>query len=353
MTDAAGGILKGLSGSKADVAAYVQQAAAQRGIDPTTALRVIKQESGFNIGAQNLTSREQSYGVMQLNTMGGLGAEALKRGIDVRDPSTWRQQVDFGLDTVKKDGWRQWYGARDVGISRWEGIGQAPAATSAASPAVSGLDASLQQVNTSASAASQGVASLGTDLSSLPGPLAQTSQGLTQVGNAIGGSGGGGGLLGMLANLFGGGSAGSAAPAATVAAATGGHIHGPGSGTSDSINARLSNGEFVTNAASTAKHLSLLHAINNDQLPAFADGGLVGRARGGAWGGQSGDGGEGGLVVNVNNNHSGAEVSARQEPDGRGGRQLVVQVDEMTAAAVGRPGSKTAAALARPRVVGR
>ena len=50
---------------------------------------------------------------------------------------------------------------------------------------------------------------------------------------------------------------------ATPAGASGGLVRGPGSGTSDSINARISNGEFVVNAASTKAYLPLLQAINN------------------------------------------------------------------------------------------
>ena len=56
----------------------------------------------------------------------------------------------------------------------------------------------------------------------------------------------------------------------------GGLLHGAGHGTSDSINTMLSNGEFVVNAKSTAKHLGLLRAINANQISAFADGGTVG-----------------------------------------------------------------------------
>lgn len=59
--------------------------------------------------------------------------------------------------------------------------------------------------------------------------------------------------------------------------AGGGLIRGPGSGTSDSILAHVSNGEFVTKASATAKHRPLLEAINNDALPAFASGGYVAR----------------------------------------------------------------------------
>jgi hypothetical protein len=68
-------------------------------------------------------------------------------------------------------------------------------------------------------------------------------------------------------------------------ASTGGLLIGPGSSTSDSISARLSNGEYVINAASTKKYQSLLKAINEGTLdsqlnnpspPAFAKGGQVG-----------------------------------------------------------------------------
>lgn len=63
-----------------------------------------------------------------------------------------------------------------------------------------------------------------------------------------------------------------------VEAATGGFIRGPGTGTSDSIPARLSNGEYVINAAQTAKHRDLLDAINSGKVAAFATGGVVGDA---------------------------------------------------------------------------
>lgn len=57
--------------------------------------------------------------------------------------------------------------------------------------------------------------------------------------------------------------------------AAGGLINGPGSGTSDSILAALSNGEYVVNARATAQHLPLLESINGGALPGFAPGGPV------------------------------------------------------------------------------
>ncbi|QIM63712.1 phage tail protein [Pasteurellaceae bacterium Orientalotternb1] len=71
---------------------------------------------------------------------------------------------------------------------------------------------------------------------------------------------------------------GAAASAAggTVAAATGGYIRGPGTSTSDSIPARLSDGEFVVNAAMVRRYgVGFMHAINRGTLRQFNRGGLV------------------------------------------------------------------------------
>ncbi|PTQ70351.1 tape measure protein [Pseudomonas sp. GV071] len=63
--------------------------------------------------------------------------------------------------------------------------------------------------------------------------------------------------------------------------AEGGHISGPGSGTSDSILARLSNGEFVV-TASAARHYGpeVLEQLNARRLPKFATGGFAGQRQG-------------------------------------------------------------------------
>lgn len=85
-----------------------------------------------------------------------------------------------------------------------------------------------------------------------------------------------------------GGKSKSAAAAAAQAAdeangapppgfAGGGHIRGGGTATSDSIMARLSDGEFVTKTAAVQKYgVDFFHALNNMTLPGFATGGLVG-----------------------------------------------------------------------------
>jgi hypothetical protein len=95
--------------------------------------------------------------------------------------------------------------------------------------------------------------------------------------------------LQALKSLFGAGFSGGGAVGGTgaVAAAGGGQIRGPGTSTSDSIPARLSDGEFVVNAKTTSQPgiLPLLTALNAGslkgingptQVPKFAAGGQVG-----------------------------------------------------------------------------
>lgn len=57
--------------------------------------------------------------------------------------------------------------------------------------------------------------------------------------------------------------------------ARGGKISGRGTGSSDSILARVSNGEFIVRAPMAQKHMGLLDAINKNKLPGYADGGFV------------------------------------------------------------------------------
>jgi hypothetical protein len=72
---------------------------------------------------------------------------------------------------------------------------------------------------------------------------------------------------------------GQAVSGAAPGFATGGAVRGPGTGTSDSIFARLSNGEYVIRAAAVRRYgTAFLDAINSARLPGFADGGMIGAA---------------------------------------------------------------------------
>lgn len=121
-------------------------------------------------------------------------------------------------------------------------------------------------------------------------------------GGAGGGGGGLGGLIkigaGLAASYFGGaGSVKTLAPIAPLSAgatpamaslaplgrfAKGGAIRGPGTGTSDSIPALLSNGEFVLRAEAVKRiGINALDRLNDGRgVARFAAGGLVGKAIG-------------------------------------------------------------------------
>ncbi|HEX7956668.1 MAG TPA: hypothetical protein VF508_06990 [Pyrinomonadaceae bacterium] len=94
-------------------------------------------------------------------------------------------------------------------------------------------------------------------------------------GGGNGGGGGGGGWLNTILNF---GSKIASTLFAAGGAAEGGLITGPGTGTSDSILARLSNGEFVMRAAAVRNiGVDVLERMNSfSRTPAFALGGLVG-----------------------------------------------------------------------------
>lgn len=120
-------------------------------------------------------------------------------------------------------------------------------------------------------------------------------------------------VLGPLADLFSGGAGGGPLNLLSfMGKASGGYVSGPGSSTSDSIPARLSNGEFVVNAAATRRHRQLLEAINSGR--GMAAGGIVSpptmpslaapRAAGAS------------VMVNVINQASTAQPEVRQQPDG-------------------------------------
>lgn len=125
------------------------------------------------------------------------------------------------------------------------------------------------------------------------------------------------GLLGSsLGGLFGGGGGGGAAAGALggggILAASGGLVRGPGGPRSDSIPARLSNGEFVVNAHATRRYIGLLSRINSG-VRSFQDGGLATPAP------------QGSVIVNVIDQRSGSD---RENPvevrrNSRAGREEI------------------------------
>ncbi|WP_293823368.1 tape measure protein [uncultured Phascolarctobacterium sp.] len=127
-------------------------------------------------------------------------------------------------------------------------------------------------------------------------------------------TGGGGGFAARWKGAFG------------KAFASGGSVAGPGTGTSDSIPAMLSNGEYVLNAQAVDRlGVPFLNGLNTGRLRGFASGGLVGS--GGVAGYKAERGSNGGQVqsVNLSMNVSAMDASSFGDFLNRGGLDVVRQ----------------------------
>lgn len=149
-------------------------------------------------------------------------------------------------------------------------------ATGIADPVTQAADAT-QNLGRKASTAAPELSQMTTNTASLTPQLAQGATGLEGFGTGLmgivqkllGGIGGGIPGLGSIFGFFTG----------LLGFAEGGRVSGPGTTTSDSIPAMLSDGEFVVRAEATARHLPLLTAINEGRVARFAAGGLVGSSQ--------------------------------------------------------------------------
>ncbi|MBY5750815.1 hypothetical protein [Rhizobium leguminosarum] len=181
-----------------DIASYISQAAAKRGIDPDIALRVAKSEGGLK--SWNLQStymkngvQEPSFGPFQLYKGGGLGNDFMRKtGLDPALAANGPAGVDFALDHASKKGWGAWYGAGKAGIGNFEGIGTNPGMGSAAD--------AVSKLASSAGAATKGLDTFGGGLGKIGSALSSSS---FPAAPAASGGGGGGGLFGWLSGLFG------------------------------------------------------------------------------------------------------------------------------------------------------
>jgi hypothetical protein len=113
-----------------DLESYTRQKAASLGIDPDTAVRVANTEGGLGDPTRQNMQGAPAYGPYQLYVGGpdnpGLGDEALRQGIDPRNPAHVYRAIDFALENAAKNGWGAFQGAAANGIGNWEGIGKAP-----------------------------------------------------------------------------------------------------------------------------------------------------------------------------------------------------------------------------------
>jgi hypothetical protein len=257
-------------GAATDISSYITQAALKRGIDPSVALAVAKSEGGLK--SWNMQSgyikngvQEPSFGPFQLYKGGGLGNEFQKQtGLDPALAQNGPAGVDFALDHAAKNGWGSWYGAKNTGISNWQGIGT-DSNMNGAADAVNKLAENSKAAAASVGTFGNGLGQLGTSLSSNVFPAAPTA------------SGGGGGLFGLLGGLFSSpfkamGPQGAAALAGTLKPglfADGGYTGPGGKNTPAGI---VHAGEFVV-----PKHIVDKIGVPalSTMMKGYADGGLV------------------------------------------------------------------------------
>ncbi|MQT13638.1 phage tail length tape measure family protein [Segnochrobactrum spirostomi] len=127
---------------------------------------------------------------------------------------------------------------------------------------------------------SQFVQAFGSGLQSILSSLSGSGESSSDSGGGILGIvlGGLGNLFGAKAGSTGGGDFALPHRKPSTQLAGGGRVTGAGSGTSDSIPAYLSDGEFVVRAAVASRHLPFLDALNAGRT-GFAEGGPVGATR--------------------------------------------------------------------------
>ncbi len=236
---------------------------------------------------------------------GGIAAD-LKYGSDAARRWAHDNAADYGLNyPLPNEAWHiEPTSARTSGAatSAAEAIdrmassaGRAGDATSSLASGLTDTAAGLTDSAHAISTSAAGAASAGSDMADAAAQTATSADGAFET--LLGGLGSmidqffgaiSGALTGLLdllsAGNFGGGNllsslaSGLGSLFGVPARAGGGWIRGPGTGTSDSIPARLSDGEFVVRAAVARQHGAFLEALNSGSIRHFAAGGTVARA---------------------------------------------------------------------------
>jgi hypothetical protein len=121
----------GASGAIPNVSAkmvddYTRQAASKWGIDPDTASRVLAQESSYG-QAKKPGDNGTSFGPFQLHFAqdGKAMGDQFQHdtGLNPRDPSTWKAQIDYAMKQAAQGGWKPWTTTMNkLGMGQWSGI---------------------------------------------------------------------------------------------------------------------------------------------------------------------------------------------------------------------------------------
>mgnify|MGYP001072077109 CR=1 FL=1 len=136
------------------------------------------------------------------------------------------------------------------------------------------------------------------------------------------------------------------ATAGTRGHADGGPIRGPGTGTSDSVLIRASNGEYMQTADAVNYYGErFMDDVRAKRLPRYAAGGPIGGSSGGAAGGTD----AGGVVVNIYGADNGARTEQRDGADGRKYLDIFINAAAQDVARGGRLGQAIHAATGTRR----
>jgi hypothetical protein len=105
---------------------YTRQAASKWGIDPDVASKFLAQESSYG-QAKKPGDNGTSFGPFQLHFApdGRAMGDDFRRdtGLDPRDPSTWKDQVDYAMKRAAMGGWGPWTTTMNkLGYGQWSGI---------------------------------------------------------------------------------------------------------------------------------------------------------------------------------------------------------------------------------------
>jgi hypothetical protein len=109
-----------------DVDDYTRSVATKWGIDPDVASKILAQESSYG-QARRPGDNGTSFGPFQLHFApdGRAMGDDFKRdtGLDPRDPSTWKDQIDYAMKRAAMGGWAPWTTTMNkLGLNQWSGI---------------------------------------------------------------------------------------------------------------------------------------------------------------------------------------------------------------------------------------
>jgi hypothetical protein len=121
----------GTSGAIPNVSAkmvddYTRQAASKWGINPDVASRFLAQESSYG-QAKKPGDNGTSFGPFQLHFAkdGKAMGDQFQHdtGLNPRDPSTWKAQIDYAMKQAAQGGWKPWTTTMNkLGMGQWSGI---------------------------------------------------------------------------------------------------------------------------------------------------------------------------------------------------------------------------------------